>query len=143
MRATARAAPAKYPHGERWLGKARRRTGTAPAAIFANSGPSGPAGIQTNHSNFARRKFCTISQACVPRNGGPGADSPCQGEMSRSDREGREREYERGALILSHPPGGSLVTFWPARKSLAARRRRNTPEPISKGEDPLWQPKPS
>ena len=48
-------------------------------------------------------------------------------------------EYERGALILSHPPGGSLVTFWPARKSLAVRRRRNPPEPISKGEDPLWQ----
>ena len=48
-------------------------------------------------------------------------------------------EYERGALILSHPPGGSLVTFWPARKSLAARRRRTIP---TKGEDPLWQPKP-
>ena len=48
-------------------------------------------------------------------------------------------EYERGALILSHPPGGSLVTFWPARKSLAPRRRRTI---STKGEDPLWQPKP-
>ena len=32
-------------HRERWLGKARRRSGTAPVLIFANPGPSGPAGI--------------------------------------------------------------------------------------------------
>ena len=29
-------------------------------------------------------------------------------------------EYEREALILSSSLGGSLVTFWAARKSLAA-----------------------
>ena len=29
----------------RWLGKPRRGSGTAPAAVFANPGPSGPAGI--------------------------------------------------------------------------------------------------
>ena len=29
----------------RWLGKPRRGSGTAPAIIFANPGPSGPAGI--------------------------------------------------------------------------------------------------
>ena len=29
-----------------WLGKARRRCGTAPASIFAHPGPSGPAGIE-------------------------------------------------------------------------------------------------
>ena len=42
---------------ERWLGKARRSCGTAAAAIFANPGPSGPAGIWTSHSIFARRKY--------------------------------------------------------------------------------------
>ena len=34
---------------------------------------------------------------------GPGADSPCQGEMARRARGGRVGEYERGALILSRP----------------------------------------
>ena len=34
-----RTASAKYPHSERWFGKARRMTGTAPAIIFANPGP--------------------------------------------------------------------------------------------------------
>ena len=42
--------------------KPRRGNWTAPAAIFANPGPSGPAGIQTGHSNFARRKYCIIFQ---------------------------------------------------------------------------------
>ena len=44
-------------------------SGTAAAAIFANPGPSGPAGIQTSHSDFARRKFFTRLQKNVPRNG--------------------------------------------------------------------------
>ena len=39
-----------------------------------------------------------------PRNGGPGADSPCQGEMSRSDRGGRVGEYGHEVSILSRPP---------------------------------------
>ena len=44
-------------------------------------------------------------------------------------------EYGRGAAILSSPPGGSLVTFWPSRKSLAARdRAREKKEPIFGGE---------
>ena len=71
---------------ERWLGKARRGNGTALAAIFANSGPSGPAGIQTSRSDFARRKFLPI-QRDNPRKWGPG-----------------KGEYEREALILSRPP---------------------------------------
>ena len=54
---------------ERWLGKPRRRYWTAPAAIFAPPGPSGPVGIQTDHSDFARRKRCTAYQEAVPRNG--------------------------------------------------------------------------
>ena len=39
-----------------WFGNSRRSCGTAPATIFANPGPSGPAGIQTSHSIFARRR---------------------------------------------------------------------------------------
>ena len=38
------------------------------------------------------------------RNRGPGADSPCQGEMSRSDRGGRVGEYGHAVSILSRPP---------------------------------------
>ena len=36
-------------------------------------------------------------------------------------------EYGHEVSILSRSPSGSLVTFWPSRKSLAARRRRNSP----------------
>ena len=54
---------------ERWLGKPRRRYWPAPAAFFAPPGPSGPAGIQPDHSDFARRKRCTAYQEVVPRNG--------------------------------------------------------------------------
>ena len=39
-----------------WFGNSRRSCGTALATIFANPGPSGPAGIQTSHSIFARRR---------------------------------------------------------------------------------------
>ena len=35
----------RKPDHERWFGKPRRTNGTAPAAIFANPGPSGPEGI--------------------------------------------------------------------------------------------------
>ena len=62
----------QYTHRERLLGKPRRKSGTAPAAIFANPGPSGPEGIAESHSDFARRKYFSIFQVRVPRNGGPG-----------------------------------------------------------------------
>ena len=62
----------QYTHRERLLGKPRRKSGTAPAAIFANPGPSGPEGIAESHSDFARRKFRLTLQVRVPRNGGPG-----------------------------------------------------------------------
>ena len=44
------------------------------------------------------------SQRDDPRNRGSGADSPCQGEMSRSDRGGRVGEYGHEVSILSRPP---------------------------------------
>ena len=43
-----------------------------PPQFSIRPGPSGPAGIETNHSDFARRKCCKIQQVRVPRNGGPG-----------------------------------------------------------------------
>ena len=57
---------------------------------------------------------------------GSGADSPCQGEMSRSDRGGRVGDYEHKVLIGANP-GGVLPSFSPWKKKVAARRRRNLP----------------
>ena len=37
-------------------------------------------------------------------------------------------EYEREALILSSSLGGSLVTFWASRKSLAAGAAKHPPK---------------
>ena len=62
-----------------------------------------------------------------PRNGGPGADSPCQGEMSRSDRGGRVGEYGHAVSILSRPP--AILWF------LSHRWERNSPP--AGGETPL------
>ena len=39
-----------YLYRERWLGKLRRRSGTAPTPIFANPGPSGPEKTAPKHS---------------------------------------------------------------------------------------------
>ena len=45
--------------------------------------------------------FC-LAQGVTPVIGS-GADSPCQGEMSRSDRGGRVGDYEHEVLIRSRP----------------------------------------
>ena len=58
---------------------------------------------------------------------GSGADSPCQGEMSRSDRGDRVGGYEHEVLIEA-VPGGVLVPLPPGAKELAARRRRKPPQ---------------
>ena len=47
--------------------------------------------------------FCLL-QGVTPVNRGPGADFPCQGEMSRSDKGDRVGEYGHGVSILSRPP---------------------------------------
>ena len=60
-------------------------------------------------SDFMRRKFRSTKQECVPRNRGPG-----------------KGDYEHEVLIGA-VPGGVLVTLPPRAKSLAARRRRNSP----------------
>ena len=46
-------------------------------------------------------RFC-LPQGVTPVMGS-GADSPCQGEMSRSDRGDRVGDYEHEALIWSRP----------------------------------------
>ena len=89
-------------HRERLLGKARRSCGTAPAEIFANPGPSGPVGIQTRHSDFARRKFSIDTQVRVPRNG-------VRGKATMSTK------CSSGAV-----PGDPLVSFPSLGKKLAA-----------------------
>ena len=74
------------------LGKSRRRGETAPAAILEQPGPSGPVGIRTSHSDFARRKFCTTLQVRVPRNGGSRGPTPLvkgRWPKARGDRDGR------------------------------------------------------
>ena len=94
-------------HRKRWLRKPRRMSGTSPATIFANLGPSGPGEIANRHSDFARRKFCRTHQECVPRNG-------VRGKATMSTK------CSSGAV-----PGGVLPSFSPWKKKVAARRRRN------------------
>ena len=84
------------------FGQTRRSRGTAPAEIFANPGPSGPEGIQTRHSDFARRKFSIDTQVRVPRNG-------VRGKVTMSTK------CSSGAV-----PGDPLVSFPSLGKKLAA-----------------------
>ena len=52
-------------------------------------------------------RFCAPERFCLPQGVTPvmgsGADSPCQGEMSRSDRGDRVGDYEHEVLIWSRP----------------------------------------
>ena len=74
-----------------------------PLQFSTNPGPSGPAGIRTLTQILRAGNFLPSPRG-NPRNRGPGADSPCQGEMSRSDRGGRVGEYGHEVSILSRPP---------------------------------------
>ena len=101
----------RHTHRERWLRKLRRRCGTAPAAIFARSGPSGPDGTAESHSDSARRKFCEIQQVRVPRNRGLG--EAVIGERSSP---------------LRRPPA-SFGSFSTGKRN-SPPERRNTPKNI-------------
>ena len=99
----------RKPDHERWFGKPRRRCGTAPAAIFANPGPSGPEGI--------------AEAAPFLRAGNPATSNNRASPVMGS---GVRRIWARSA----HPepsPGDPLVSFPSLGKKLAARRRRNNP----------------
>ena len=91
------------------FGQTRRSRGTAPAEIFANPGPSGPEGIQTRHSDFARRKFSIDTQVRVPRNG-------VRGKVTMSTK------CSSGAV-----PGDPLVSFPSLGKKLAAGAAKFSP----------------
>ena len=95
--------------------QSQARNGNRISFNFWNTRPQWAGLNEKRHSDFARRKFCSTLQVRVPRNGGP------RGRATW--RQGRRSRFCR----LRPPPGGSLVTFWPSRKSLAARRRRNPP----------------
>ena len=105
-----------------------------PLQFSTNPGPSGPAGIRTLTQILRAGNFLPSPRG-NPRNRGPGADSPCQGEMSRSDRGGRSVHPEpspgdpQGELPRRGKRGwpGPLVSFPSPGKKLAARRRRNPP----------------
>ena len=51
---------------------------------------------------FCAPEFFCLAKGITPSTGS-GADSPCQGEMSRSDRGGRVGDYEHKVLIWSRP----------------------------------------
>ena len=94
-------------HRERWLGKARRRSGTAPVLIFANPGPSGPGGIAEATQILRAGNDAQPPRRASPRNG-------VRGKATMSTK------CSSGAV-----PGGVLVPLPPWAKELAARRRRN------------------
>ena len=100
----------REPGRERWLGKLRRRCGTAPVPIFVNPGPSGPEGTAPKHSCFcAPEMFCPL-QGVTPVTGVRG-----------------KGEYGHAVSILSRPP--AILWF------LSHRWERNSPP--AGGETPL------
>ena len=127
---------------ERWLGKLRRRCGTAAAPIFLPLRPPvGPDGTAPKHSCFcAPEMFCPL-QGVTPVTGVRGLTPLVKGRWpkARGDRDGRI--WTRSV----HPepsPGdpqgelprrgkrrwpGPLVSFPAMGKKLAARRRQNSP----------------
>ena len=102
-------------HRERWLGKARRRSGTAPVLIFANPGPSGPGGIAEATQILRAGNDAQPPRRASPRNG-------VRGKATMSTK------CSSGAV-----PGGVLVPLPPWAKELAARRRRNSPAQNHRG----------
>ena len=114
----------RKPDHERWFGKPRRRCGTAPAAIFANPGPSGPEGIAEAAPFLRAGNPATSNNRASPVMGSgvrriwarsahpePSPGDP-QGELPRRGK----RRWP-----------GPLVSFPSLGKKLAARRRRNNP----------------
>ena len=104
-----------------------------PLQFSTNPGPSGPAGIRTLTQILRAGNFLPSPRG-NPRNRGPGADSPCQGEMSRSDRGGRVGEYGHEVSILSRPPAILKVNCPEGAREgglghwfLSHRRERNSP----------------
>ena len=95
---------------ERWFGKLRRSYGIGPTAILGAAGPQRAGRNRTQALLILRAGNFLPAPRDNPRNGGPGV----------------RRIWTRSV----HPepsPGDPLVTFPSLGKSLAARRRRNSP----------------
>ena len=86
----------------RWFGKARRGCETAPAPISRKARAQWPGRNRKPPLRFCAPEVFRPAQGVTPVMG-PGADSPCQGEMARRARGGRVGEYEHEVLILSRP----------------------------------------
>ena len=141
-----RAAQCVVPTAEtesgRWFGKLRRRNGAALALIFHKPRAQWPGRNRTQALLILRAGNVLPTSRGNPRNGGPGADSPCQGEMSRSDRGGRVGEYGHEVSILSRPPAILKVNCPEGAREgglghwfLSHRWERNSPP--AGGETPL------
>ena len=107
--------------------------GRPKAAPTAGDGPS--ALVRQSQARFWTRNSDNF---CIPRAQWPGLNSGkslkfCAPEMFCPVQGVTPVNGVRGKATMSTKcssgavPGGSLVTFWPSRKSLAARRRRNPP----------------
>ena len=108
--------PAGIYTSQHLLNPARRGTGTASAAILEQPGPGGPKRNANRHSDFARRKFCSLRQVRVPRNGGPGVSR-------HGERSSPLRRPPAILWVLSHRWES---TSPPGRRNLSAS---NEPDP--------------
>ena len=111
-------------HQERWLGKARRSSGTATILNFANPGPGGPEGIAKSHSNFARRKFLPIPRG-NPRNGVRGKRPMDLGGAKRS-RSPSDASPGAFCLLCRHGQSRSPPRIGVFRKETCPRRRNGS-----------------
>ena len=102
-------------HRERWFGKTRRKNSTASVPIFANPGPSGPAGIQSA-TQILRAESALPGPRGNPRNG--------------------PRNGVRGKATMSTKCSSELspVAFW----FLCRHGQRNSPP--AGGEIPCGKP---
>ena len=115
-----------------------------------------PGGNLDTHSNFTRRKRCTLSQECVPRNGVRGKRPMDLGGAKRSRspsaaspvafcllfRHGKRRSPPAGGEIplrktneirnLSPHPSGLTASHLPPGGRLKKDRRRNSPRKTEK-----------
>ena len=123
FRATARAAPTAENGPGAFARQGQAQLWNRSSSNFCKPRAQWPGGNLNTHSNFARRKFCKIQQVRVPRNGGPGADFPCQGEMARRARGGRERPAWRTQFAPAASPGDP-------QGELPRRGKRRWPGPL-------------
>ena len=102
--------PTAETESGRWFGKLRRRNGAALALIFHKPRAQWPGRNRTQALLILRAGNVLPNPRGDLRNGGPG-----------------ESRHWRTKFASAASPGDPLVTFPSLGKSLAARRRRNSP----------------